>query len=202
MSDKGFLSKESEYGVAKIRGSLNDAGVKANDVFGPVMAGRGREEGLRLLLQKLDQHKDMMSIPQVLTDCIQRKDHASVLEEYQKARKIVAESRELVPNPEAGVGKGVKEDHIHQLVLAENMWTKVENIIETFKKDTWARLVECKAEDSVHMDLIGILMELGVEENPIVIWLQYQHSKILERIQTMFEGNRVEIEGMFNYPSH
>lgn len=195
MSDKRFFSKETEYSVGEIRGSLNEAGVKADEVFGPVMAGRGREEALRLLLQKLEQHRDMLSMPRVIADCVQRKDHVAVLEEYQKARTMVAESRKLVPNPAAGVGNGVKEDHIHQLVIAEKMWVEVENIIEAFKKDTWGRLVECKAEDSAHMDLIGILLELGVDESPIVIWLQYQHTKILERIQTRFQAQRVDIEG-------
>ncbi|TGZ82964.1 hypothetical protein EX30DRAFT_339213 [Ascodesmis nigricans] len=196
MKDNKFLTKdkEAEYGVGKIRAYLNEAGEKAEEVFGPVMAGRGREEGLRLLLHTLEKHGNMLDMPRSLADAIKRKDNATLLEEYQKARKYVTDVRSLVPNPAAGIGQGVKEEHLYQLILAEKMWIEAESTVATFKDHTWAKLLECKADDTMAMELISVLLEIGVEENPALIWLHALSDKIRERLQTTFESSRVEIE--------
>ena len=200
MKDTGFLSKdkESEFGVGKIRAYLNEAGSKADDVFGPIMAGRGREEALRFLLNMLDRHGSMLDIPVTLLDAVKRKDNEVLLEEYQKGRRYLMEARALVPNPSKGFGMGVKEEHIHQLVLTERMWLEVEAIIDDFKRDTWTRLLECKTEDPAHMELIGILLEVGVEENPITLWLDSRYHHLRERISTVFERARMEVESKFS----
>lgn len=203
MKDTGFLSKdkESEFGVGKIRAYLNEAGSKADDVFGPIMAGRGREEALRFLLNMLDRHGSMLDIPVTLLDAVKRKDNEVLLEEYQKGRRYLMEARALVPNPSKGFGMGVKEEHIHQLVLTERMWLEVEAIIDDFKRDTWTRLLECKTEDPAHMELIGILLEVGVEENPITLWLDSRYHHLRERISTVFERARMEVESKFSAAS-
>lgn len=200
MKENAFLSKEkeSEFSVGKIRGYLNEAGTKADDIFGPIMTGRGREESLRFLMNILDKHGHMLDIPGVLLDAVKRKDHETLLEEYQKARKYVDDSRALVPNPSRGFGLGVKEEHIHQLVLTERMWVEVEIIIDDFKTDTWKRLLDCKTEDNAHMELIGILLEIGVENNPITMWLTSRYDYLKDRIATVFERTRMEIEGLLS----
>jgi exocyst complex component 2 len=190
--------KEAEYGVGKIRGYLNEVDTKAHEVFGPIMSGAGREEGLRLLLSTLEKHGAMLNIPSNILECIKRKDYDSLQEEYQKARKYWEESRALVPDPKAGLAGGVKEEHIHQLIIAEKMWNEVTFVVDDFKKDTWKRLVECKTEDNTHMELIQILLELGVDENPIAAWLISRHDYLRSRIKAVFERSRLEIEGLFS----
>ena len=199
MKENAFLEKdkESEYGVGKIKAYLTEVGAKADEVFGPIMCGRGREEDLRQLLSILQKHGNMLQLPGVLLDCAKRKDCEALLEEYQKARGYVADSRALVPNPRLGIAGGVKEEHLQQLIIAEKMLLEVGSVIDEFKKDTWKRLVECKTEDSAHMELIGILLELGVDENPITFWLVSRYEYLKTRITTVFERSRVECEGLF-----
>ncbi|KAI5781456.1 exocyst complex component Sec5-domain-containing protein [Geopyxis carbonaria] len=196
MKENAFLDKdkESEYGVGKIRAYLNEAGSKADEVFGPIMTGRGREEGLRLLLSILDKHGNMLDMPNIILECVKRNDNEGLLEEYQKARKYLMDSRALVPDPSRAVATGVKEEYLHQLIVAEKMWVEVESVMEDFKKDTWKRLLECKTEDTTHMELIGILLEVGIDENPIIVWLFSRHEYLKSRISTVFERQRIDIE--------
>lgn len=199
MKANSFLDKEkeSEYGVGKIRTYLNDAEAKADDVFGPVMKGRGREEELRTLLSVVVKHRDILEMPGLLAECIKRKDYESLIDEYQKARNALMDARALVPTEPGSLSTNFKEEHIHQLIIAEKMWIEVTFAIEEFKRDTWKKLVECKTEDNTHMELIGILLELGVEDNPIWVWLLSRYEYLKNRITTVFERSRVEIESLF-----
>ncbi|KAH0602818.1 uncharacterized protein H6S33_008468 [Morchella sextelata] len=196
MKANSFLDKdkESEYGVGKIRSYLNEAEAKADDVFGPVMKGRGREEELRTLLSVVERHRDILEIPGLLNDCIKRKDYESLIDEYQKARKALMDARALVPTEPGSLAVNFKEEHIHQLIIAEKMWIEITFAIDDFKRDTWKRLAECRTEDNLHMELIGILLELGVEDNPIWVWLLSRYEYLKNRITTVFERSRVEIE--------
>lgn len=196
MKANSFLDKEkeSEYGVGKIRSYLNEAESKADDVFGPVMKGRGREDELRTLLSVVERHRDILEMPGLLADCIKRKDYESLIDEYQKARKALMDSRALVPTEPESMSTNIKEEHIHQLIIAEKMWIEVTFAIEDFKRETWKKLVECKTEDNMHMELIGILLELGVDDNPIWVWLLSRYEYLKNRITTVFERSRIEIE--------
>lgn len=200
MKANSFLDKEkeSEYGVGKIRSYLNEAETKADDVFGPVMKGRGREEELRTLLSVVEKHRDILEMPGLLADCVKRKDYESLIDEYQKARNALMDARALVPTEPGSLSTNFKEEHIHQLIIAEKMWIEVTFAIEEFKRDTWKKLVECKTEDNVHMELIGILLELGVDDNPIWVWLLSRYEYLKNRITTVFERSRVEIERLFH----
>jgi len=42
----------------------------------------------------------------------------------------------------------LQEAQLHQIVIAEKVWTAVGKIVEEFKKDTWKRLVDTKQEDN------------------------------------------------------
>ncbi|KAL7266939.1 Exocyst complex component S5 [Rhizina undulata] len=198
MKDNSFLDqdKESEYGVGKIRGHLNEAGTKALDIFGPVMKGRGREEGLRVVLAAVDKHRNMLEMPGILTECIKRKDYEALIEDYQKAQAYHADARALMPATKGSATTTVKEEHIHQLIIAEKMWTEVTLVIDDFKRETWKRLVDCKTEDNAHMELISILLELGVGDNPIWVWLLSRYEYLKNKITSVFERSRMEIEAL------
>ncbi|KAI5814277.1 exocyst complex component Sec5-domain-containing protein [Pyronema omphalodes] len=196
MKENAFMegSKETEYGTGKIKAYLTEVSSKADEVFGPIMSGRGREEGLRTLLSLLNKHGRMLEMPGVILDCAKRKDYEALIDEYQKAQRWLNDSHKLVPDPKTALSRGIKEEHIHQVIIAEKMWMEIEFVIDDFKKDTWKRLIECKTEDASHMELIGILLELGVEDNPITFWLVSRYDYLKSRISAVFEKSRVEIE--------
>ena len=37
---------------------------------------------------------------------------------------------------------------MHQIIIAEKVWTEVGKIVGEFKRDTWKRLVDTKQEDN------------------------------------------------------
>jgi len=83
------------------------------------------------------------------------------------------------------------------------MWTDVEEQVDGYKRDVWRRLAgthftkhaslgDSKTEE--HMSLISILLELGVEDNPIWVWLLSRYEFLKNKITTTAERSRVETE--------
>ena len=76
--------------------------------------------------------------------------------------------------------------------------------ISTNKEDVWKRLktshgrkpaaVSDETDKETHMELIGILLQLGVDENPIWHWLNSRSLYLKDRIARSFERVRIEIE--------
>ena len=59
-------------------------------------------------------------------------------------------------------------------------------------KQPYLFLVRLKAEE--HMELIGVLLELGVDDNPIWVWLLSRYDGLKNKITALVDRSKVEIE--------
>lgn len=198
---KNALTKESEYGVLGIKGPLLEVSAKAEDVWGPALGGREREENLKVLSSQLNRFKDYVELSSQIADSIKRKDYESLVEEYNKARRISDSARKMF---ESLRGETPDETQLYQLLLAGRMWYDVDQQIQTFKRDIWKKLISIhtaskpdgvagRAPDQ-HMELIGLLLELGVVDNPVWVWLLSRYDHLKGKIQATADRTKVEIE--------
>lgn len=199
---KNALTKESEYGVQGIKAPLIEVAVKAEEIWGPALGGREKEGALKIALDSLDRSRGIFETSAVISDSIKRKDYEMLVEEYTQARKYAEEAREIANTAMEHQGS-LAEAQIHQIVITARMWADVEDRIEEFKRTVWRKLTNVQAVPVVttrggqyeeYMALIGILLELGVEENPIWLWLLSRYDYLKNRINASFERSRVEIE--------
>ncbi|KAH9883755.1 exocyst complex component Sec5-domain-containing protein [Xylariomycetidae sp. FL2044] len=198
---KNALVKESDYGVMGIKGPLLDVSAKAEDVWGPALGGREKEENLKTVSTSLDRYKDYIEASSNIADSIKRKDYDALVEEYTRARKFADDARKLVqdlgPTPPS-------ETQTYQILLAARMWYDIEDQIQLFKREVWRKLAMIhnvskndmmlgQAQDQ-HMELIGLLLELGVEDNPIWVWLLSRYDYLKGKISSFADRAKVEIE--------
>jgi exocyst complex component 2 len=200
---KNALVKESEYGVHGIKVPLTEVAVKAEEVWGPALGGRDKEETLKAILESVENNRGLFEVGSTIQDAIRRKDHETIIEEYKRARKYTEDARYIVE--QANYSKMPLADaQIHQIVVTARMWADVEHQIEQFKRDAWKRLAathftkhQTGTEDTKsdeYMSLISIMLELGVEDNPIWIWLLSRYEHLKSRLNVLCERSRVEIE--------
>ncbi len=198
---KNALLKESDYGVMGIKTPLLDVSAKAEDVWGPALGGREKEENLKTVSTAVDRYKEYLEASPNITDSIKRKDYEALVEEYSRARKFAEDTRKLVQ----GLGTTPpSESQTYQILIAARMWYDVEDQIQYFKRDVWRRLTSLhnvsKAETAIghaqdqHFELISLLLELGVEDNPIWVWLLSKYDYLKVKITTTAERAKVEIE--------
>ncbi|CAK7216236.1 Exocyst complex component S5 [Sporothrix bragantina] len=233
---RNALIKESEYGVMGIKTPLLEVSAKAEDVWGPALGGREKEETLRVVSGELSRFHEYIEASAAITESIKRNDHESLVEEYHKARRFADEARALVKELEkksvATSGTGAKsggesdaeatdearptDEQMYQILLAARMWHDVEDQIQAYKRDVWRRLTSMHSSvarsggrldaaasatgggvggrGDQHMELIGLLLELGVEDNPIWVWLLSRYDYLKGKIQAVCDRTKVEIE--------
>ncbi|KAB8078152.1 exocyst complex component Sec5-domain-containing protein [Aspergillus leporis] len=199
---KNALTKESEYGMKGIRGPLLEASVKAEEVWGPALGGREREQVLKSVVETMEKHRDVYEIGGLLSKSIKQRDYESVFEQYTKARSLAKDAR-YVAATATSKGQPLTDEETHMILAMGRMWMDVDHQIQAFKHDLWRRLSEAPISSTTvtasgpveeHMELIGALLELGVEDNPIWIWLLGRYEYLKTRITAFCERSKTELE--------
>ncbi|KAL8827295.1 MAG: hypothetical protein Q9191_003278 [Dirinaria sp. TL-2023a] len=199
---KHALTKESEYGVQGIKAPLIEVAVKAEEIWGPALGGREREGALKQAQDSVQTNREVFEVSTSIADCIKRKDYEKLVEAYFRARRYVDDARNTA---ESSLSSGVPltDAQIYQIVITGRMWADVEDRLNTFKREVWRKLTNGQSYSvsaagtnpyDEHMALISILLELGVEDNPIWVWLLSRYDHLKNKISATFERSRVEIE--------
>ena len=191
-----------DYGVGPIKTPLLELSVKAEEIWGPALGGRDKEDNLKSVLAVLERHKGIFEAGLNIGDCIKRKDHDALIEEFHKAQKGANDARSIVDTA-AKTRRPLTDMEVHQVLVTARMWSDVEDQISTFKRDVWRRLVgthfskqaagEAEKPEE-HMELISILLELGVDDNPIWVWLLSRYDYLKNKIANSLDRLRVEVE--------
>ena len=199
---KHALTKESEYGVYGIKAPLIDIVGKAEEVWGPALGGRERENNLKAILESVDRSEGILEVGRDIAGSIRRKDYEALVKQYTKARDHVKTARVTAEVASRNRSQLI-DSQVHQIVMAARMWLDVEAQIDNFKRVVWRDLTSVQANmtmstDRSHQDdhvaLISILLELGVEDNPIWVWLLSRYDYLKNKINSTFERSRIEIE--------
>ena len=199
---KNALTKESEYGMKGIRAPLVEASVKAEEVWGPALGGREREQMLKSVVETMERHRDVYEIGGQLSKAIKQRDYDLVFEMYNRARTL-ANSAKNVAGMASSNNRPLTDEEAHTILAMGRMWIDVDQQVQVFKRDLWRRLADVPTTSTTvtasgpveeHMELIGALLELGVEENPIWVWLLSRHNFLKTKITSFCERCKTEIE--------
>ncbi|KAL9593722.1 MAG: hypothetical protein Q9219_007414 [cf. Caloplaca sp. 3 TL-2023] len=198
---KHALTKESEYGVQGIKAPLTEVAVKVEEIWGPVLGGRAREATLRSAMASVESNIGIFEAGSALSASIKRKDYEGVVKEYREVGRY-AEAARAVANEASGGQAPLTDRQVYQIVITARVWSTVEAQIDDFKRDTWRQLTNIQnplplaGQGGVDepLALIAVLLELGVEYNPIWFWLLSKYDYLKTKIAASFERSRVEIE--------
>ncbi|KAH7128595.1 exocyst complex component Sec5-domain-containing protein [Dendryphion nanum] len=201
---KNALVKESEYGVHGIKVPLNEVAIKAEEVWGPALNGREKEDNLKAILANVEKNRGMFEVGAAMQDAIRRKDHEAIVEEYTRARRFAEDARYDVEQSNYSQTP-LQDAQVHQIIITARMWSDVETQMETFKRECWKRLSSThftknqqatseEAKSEQYMSIIRIMLEIGVEDNPISSWLNSRYEYLKSRLLSTCERSRVEIE--------
>ncbi|KAL4738064.1 exocyst complex component Sec5-domain-containing protein [Aspergillus similis] len=199
---KNALLKESDYGVKGIWVPLTEASVKAEEVWGPALSGREREQMLKSVIDSMERGREVYEIGGRLSKSIKQKDYESVFEQYRKARALTQEAKSIA-DIVGSEGRSLTDEETHVILALGRMWIDVDQQIQGFKRDLWRRLSEAPSTSTrittsgpieEYMELIGALLELGVDDNPIWVWLLSRYDYLRAKIKAFCDRGKVEIE--------
>ncbi|KAK5121685.1 hypothetical protein LTR85_004857 [Meristemomyces frigidus] len=203
---KNALTKESEYGVLGIKAPLQDLAIKAEEVWGPALGGREKEETLKSVLSALEQHREIFGLPGVVDEAVKKNDYDTVIASWKSAQRYADQARQIAASAKE-TGTPIRDQEAQQILVTAKMYHDVSTQVESYKRDIWRRLktshgrkpaaVADETDKEEHMEFIGILLQLGVgDENnsPIWEWLHSRYLYLKDKIARTFERSRIEIE--------
>lgn len=199
---KNALIKESEYGVLGIKAPLLDVSAKTEEVWGPAIGGREIEESLKVVATTVEQYREYYEASGAIAESVKRKDYENLVEEYSKAKGFAEDARNLGEQL-AATKTPPSDKQAQQIIIAARMWHDVNQQVEAFKRDIWRRLIAVQygapksladRQQAQHMEYISILLELGVEDNPIWVWLLSRYDHLKNKIQATSDRSKMEIE--------
>jgi exocyst complex component 2 len=200
---KNALRKETEYGVQGIKVPLLEVSQRAEDVWGPALGGKEREASLKGIVDAVERDRPLYELGGELSTAIQQKNYDRVVQLYSSARNYATQAVAL-GDKAAREGMSLTDDEVHKLLVTGRMWTDVEEQTKSFRRDVWRRLTNAKTiapgsavtQSEHHMELIGILLEMGVEDNPIWVWLLSRYDTLKSKIAAVVDRSKIEIEIM------
>lgn len=199
---KNALTKESEYGVLGIKAPLIELAIKAEEVWGPALGGRDKEEELNNVLSYVEQNRPVFCIAGNLQEAIKTRDYDGLVEEYNRAKRQADQARNLADAASEN-NIDLTDAQVHQIIVAAKVWHDTQNQLKTFKRDVWKRLSSPQTytdpisngdQRDSYMTLIGILLQLGVDDNPIAYYLNSRHSQLKDRLTDSYDRLRAEVE--------
>jgi exocyst complex component 2 len=198
---KNALRKETDYGIQGIRGPLLEVSQKAEEVWGPALGGKEREASLKSLADAVEKERQLYELGSNLRAAIKQRDYEDAVQHYNKARDYANQAKTIAERV-SFTGQSLTDDQVQKILVTGRMWSDVEDQVKTLKRDIWRRLSniqsvlplpgDSNAEE--HMELIGILLELGVDDNPIWVWLLSRYDHLKNKISAVIERSRIEIE--------
>lgn len=200
---KNALTKESEYGVLGIKAPLIELAIKAEEVWGPALGGRDKEEELKSVLSHVEQNRPIFCIAGNLQEAIKKRDYDTLIDEYSRAKRNADQARALADAASEHASQ-LTDSEVHQIIVAAKVWHDTQNQLKIFKRDAWKHLANTQnhrgesqsneEQRDSYMTLIAVLLQLGVDENPIWFYLNSRYTQLKEKLTNSFERIRIEVE--------
>ncbi|TKA37202.1 hypothetical protein B0A54_11187 [Friedmanniomyces endolithicus] len=203
---KNALTRESEYGVLGIKAPLQDVAIKAEELWGPALGGRDQEDSFKQVIGALEQYKEVFGLGTVVSEAIKKNDYDTIIESWKRANKYADQARQIVEEAYRS-NAPITDQSAQVILLTVHAHHSISTQLETFKRVLWRRLktsrnhsrpgslaanVTDEAEEGdEHMRLIAVLLQLGVDENPIWEWLNTKPWKRAECLQSRWILNAV-----------
>lgn len=168
-----------EWGVRNVKGLIDDANSKATVIMKPVIDNHEKEERLKDALSIIKKNKYLFNLPSLISKHIKNNDHDSLIRDYRRG-KDVRFNEDMSESPEYAIDKKV----------VNRIWREVENIVNDYKRETWKTLSKAGVDQN-YIQVISKLLELGVEDNPIIEWIDSQVKNFSETLTEEVERLRL-----------
>lgn len=177
VDSSGLIGEDSATAgpLNQLASNVTLANAKASTIIKPIVDNKKKENNLKVALEIVEANEFLFDLPSSLTASIESQDYDTLTINYNKGRDIYFSSSEATSQKQLATKK-----------LLDRVWEEVEAIVDGYKKDLWDKLAD--PGTSAYISIIGKLLQLGVEDNPIIVWINTQYQNIAQEISVNFSN--------------
>ncbi|ODV92642.1 hypothetical protein CANCADRAFT_1233 [Tortispora caseinolytica NRRL Y-17796] len=151
-------------------------------IMDPVLENRKTIRQLHTALSTSEKDSAIFDMPSKLYDSCTAFNHADVIANYNKLRVARAMFANMYDKSLS------TPQNLVRFKLFSVCSQQCDEIIEPYKERVWNTL-DSVGVDSNYMELIDILLTLGVEDNPIIVWLDRRCQDLQSRLDHLFSSH-------------
>lgn len=192
----GPLAPGADHGVGPLHASLQGAGVKADQVFRPVLENYVKAMKLRNTLGVFQRSHFFFNLPGSLNESVRAGHYEAALRDYKKG-KYLLESRpgQLLPVQDAASGSTPSDAQLaQQRRIFAKVWDAVEDTMYDMQTRLLAHLREPQHSVEEQEKCIEVLLELDPATDPVAVFLESQHQHIQSLLRSAFEREQGAIQ--------
>ncbi|CAO3635122.1 unnamed protein product [Cunninghamella blakesleeana] len=187
------LNNEQDYGTRALRKALEDANLRADQIYGPVVERRKRVENVRNTLSILQQYKFFFNLPSNLLESIKQNKYEPAIRDYKRGKYLYQTLKtSSLSNPDfESRDIDFTHSHIantHQKVF-DKVWDEVTKIIEELQNVLLKMLADPWRSMSEQEKTINFLFDLDTKEDPAWFYLDSQYQWIMGLMEETFNTN-------------
>lgn len=198
---KNALRRETDYGTKGVKEPLLEIAQRAEDVWGPALSGREREANLKAVAEEVEKNRQLYELGAELSSAIQQKSYERIVDLYRSARLSVDQAASVAQRA-TSTDQPLTDHQVHTILVTGRMWTDIQEQITALKQLLWrslgspqdTSLDQGQPRADAHMELISVLLELGVEDSPVQVWLFSRYDHLKNKIATVTQRSKIEIE--------
>ena len=183
---KGPLDEKSEYGIANLKTSVDEARQAAENLFKPIFEAGEQSKGMEQTSEFIDKHRLFLEMPSILLNLARKNNIEEFVKLYPKAE---ATYRSLVP---MGVQRSPLENQnsasSETTEFFNKVWQDIESVLSEYQADLWQKLYLDDNYDTSVSNL-KIIMSIGDRRNqPLLPLLESKHLFIKQRFGDLFKS--------------
>ncbi|CCF56886.1 hypothetical protein KAFR_0B05900 [Kazachstania africana CBS 2517] len=187
------FSESNNSNLAQLSEKVDESIRATTLTLKPLLDTTTRISNFKMARDFIEENRAFFNVPKTLKNCLERKDYTTLTSEYLKAKELYEQFKESAvidsdiampsdneEDEDSSRTISNKKDNVPKIV--EMIWSQVEKIIESYRKQMWESLIgndntmsklEIESQDYV-LPLISKLLDLNVDENPIIKWLYFK----------------------------
>lgn len=194
-SSEGPLREGNEHGVRGLKKSLANASAKADQVFMPVLENNLKTIKLRSTLSIFERSKFFFNLPGSLGEALEAGRYDQALRDYKRGKYLFDSKPGQLLNITVQGHDGSEENQIQQ---QQRIFAKVWDAVEATMEEMRGKLLELLKEPRRGVEeqekTIEILLELGCSQDPVAVFLEWQHNHIRELMRKAYDSGMGEVE--------
>ncbi|KAI7871922.1 exocyst complex component Sec5-domain-containing protein [Spinellus fusiger] len=165
------LNTDQDYGTGLLQKALQEANVRAEQIYGPIVERRQRVDRVRSTLTILQRYKFFFNLPSSLLESIKQNKYETAIRDYKRGKYLYQTLKEEEDGNATNETLGT---NTHQKVF-DKVWiqvtkivTELQNVLLKMLADPWRSMEEQEKT-------INYLFDLDTAEDPAWFYLDSQY---------------------------
>lgn len=160
------INESTKFGTSDLQGLLEELSARMTLSIRPLESYSQQRTHYQAALQTIQEQRSLLGLPSTLKKLIKQREHDKFVREFKRGTDHLL---------------NFKSTRLERLVSAQ-----LEACLDEYRSQLWKKLMDTPA-DEAYAPYLRRLVDLGVQQNPAVDWMNHQISIFQTQLEELFD---------------